>query len=245
MRDLFFYLDAAEHAAGGSLDPRYDLIDVVNDAGRYLTRMHDWNWLERPRYEMQLVSGQQWGALPGDFAAIKSVDSTNNYLRSARVTTVSHLDHLRGNIAAFTLDFYVAIEYPAQNASTENQPGPRLHIYPTPGSGLTDAAAGTITMRYRAGWLAIKDEISVPNVPEDVEGLLIELVRAHGKAYAKGGTALHNDLEAIERSTMVQRLKEHYGRAQTNLGRLQGGIAKPPTPGRQTVWLHDTIDVRS
>lgn len=241
-RTLADYLDVAEQAAGNQLDDRIER-DLINDAGEYLFAMHQWPWARRDDYRIKLVAGQPWVDLPDDFQQWISASAVDRLTHAVHATSLDHIDNLRGGIAVTGVtDWYVALEYPGQPNHTTNAQGARLAIYPEPTS---DDSGSEIRLRYRAGWVPLTDMDQVANIPRGMEMLLIQLVRAFTHGYMReqaGKGSVAQQLEAIEQSAMVDRLKRRYGTDQTNYGELRGGIVRKPGEPRH-YWRTDTITV--
>lgn len=175
--------------------------------------------------------------LPTDFDQLVKVESATSYSRQLILTSASFIETLRGDVTEATLDYYVALEYPAQASSTENAPRARLCLYPT----ATADASNALTVVYRAGWTELSTLSQVPNIPTSFEALLVELVEAIAKARAKS-ESITERVEPIERGGMLKRLKEHDGTAQPHAGMLRNGCV------RERLWspgvarrYHDTI----
>lgn len=177
-------------------------------------------------------------ALPADFDTLVKVESTNNYTRQVILTSLGHIETLRGDITEATLDYYVAIEYPAQPTTTDQQPGARLCLYPTALSASTDA----LSVVYRAGWVELSSNSQVSHVPAEYDALLSELVRAFARARADNSVTLSDALEPIERSTMLNRLKSNDGAVQPHIGPMRNGFVNERFWARgRAPRFHETI----
>lgn len=234
------YIDEVERVFGGSVGGPLSAADMVNDAGRLLVGMYPWPWLHRPSASLNLVAGQAYLTLPADFEQIiGEPTAAQTYLNSVTLTTVDHLEKLRRGIVTSGLDYFGAIEYPTQATNAVNAVGARLAIYPTP----SESAANAIYLNYRAGWVELSANNVVPNIPGLVEPLFTEIVRAVARAQSKN-IGVMDELEAIERSSTLKRLKTHYGQAQPNLGRPRGGRVENVYDGIQSpVRRHTTITI--
>ena len=104
-------IDRAEYWIGGELDARLDNKQVVNEAGRFLFSMHGWQWAVQPSMAVNLVSGQNYAALPGDFRHLISASSSSSWTTPVYQTTPGIIDALRNgnNTSAYEkLGSYVA-----------------------------------------------------------------------------------------------------------------------------------------
>lgn len=214
-------LDQAEHAAGAPLDPRLD--DVVNQAGRYMCAMNPWAFLERPPVELDFVANQNYVLLPDDFDQLVSLDVPVGIQTSVILTSIARILNLRANTWTEPFNYYVALEYPAQESVDEPPPKARLAIFPTPGT----TESGGLHLQYRAGWVDLVDMDDAANTPAKFDALLVQIVRAFALGYSderRGPGSVAQRLEPIESSTMVRRLKENDSLDQQNLGRMDGGM---------------------
>lgn len=176
--------------------------------------------------------------LPADFGLLIDIESTNNHTRQVTLTSLGHLETLRGDIVEATLDYFVALEFPTQTSASAAPPQARLSIYPPPASD----AAGALSLVYRAGWVELSNPSQVANIPPQFDALLVELVRAF--AQARGGISdktLVDLLEPIERSALMDRLKRHDGAVQPRIGPLRHGCVRPMWGGHPVRRYHDTI----
>lgn len=240
-KTLDIYLNHADQAVGSQLDARIQH-DLVNDAGSYLFDMHNWPWAIRDGQKLPLIEGQNYVELPADFQQMIKVTAVDRLVREVYPVSLGTIDELRGTIAAEGVtDWYYAIEWPGQFNTGENAPTARLSLYPTPSS---DTYA-ELRIRYRAGWVPLTKMDQAPNIPSDMEPLLIQLVRAFALGYMdeqRGQGAVTNRLEPIEQSAMLARLKSRYGTVQGNMGYQRGGVTKGPDE-HGYYYRHDQITV--
>ncbi len=219
-RNLAQLVDVIEQALNGVSDPRTAAKDTINEAGRYLCACHAWKFLERPTATGAFVADQEYVALPTDFEQLLGVETYYSTSTTVRAVSRTELDYLRSGPMINSLDSYVAVEYPPQPSATTAQGKPRLAIWPTPNANLAQA----LRITYRAGWVELADNASIPNIPADMEFLLIEVARALAQGRRPGGDTSIVKLDALENSTSMNRLKAKYGQVQGNLGQLQGGV---------------------
>lgn len=221
-RTLADYLDIAEHAAGGQVDAAVRLIDLINDAGRYLIHMHGWAFLERPRALLSLVADQDYVALPADFGQLVAIGNTSDYDWAATsLIPTDQLERLRSAEVYDATHTYLSLQWPTQTSTTANAGAPRLAVFPVP----TENVADRLWLNYLAGWTTLSAMTAVPNLPAGVEPLLVTLVRAfaRGETSGEGAAPL---LEVIERSAMVRSLKASYGMTNPVTAPMTGGITQ-------------------
>lgn len=235
-RTLADYLDIAEHAAGGQVDASIDLTQLVNDAGRYLIQMHDWVFLDRPQTLLSTTQDQAYIDLPSDFDKLKGIGNTatNDYF-PVKILPPDLFERVKADDVSDQLDTYFSLEWPDQTSTTAAQGVPRLAIYPVPSA----TEANRYWLHYLAGWVELSANTAVANIPVPMEHLLISLIRAYARGEAMS-TGPHEELEKIERSTMLQRLKESYGMVNTEPAPMEGGAAQ--MVGTNNHWRrHTTI----
>ena len=59
--------DQVTRVLGEDSDPRFDVDQIINQAGRYLFSMWSWGWRSRPPVTLDLVADQTYVLLPADF----------------------------------------------------------------------------------------------------------------------------------------------------------------------------------
>ena len=104
---------------------------------------------------------------------------------------------------------------------TANAGTPRLAIYPTPSA----SEVGRYWLSYLAVWVKLSSNTDVANIPEGVEHLLVSLIRAYvlGETSGQGP---YEQLEQIERSTMVRHMKQSFGLVNPTPLPMRGGAAE-------------------
>lgn len=215
-------MDMADQAAGGALSERTYPDEVINDAGRYLVTMHDWAFLNRPSVELALVNNQPWIELPKDCAQVMAVESSTQIQTEVTLTTQDHIDYLRSALLSSSYFFWVAVTFRGQRKRDQAAPGLRLEVYPTPG----ESSIGELRLSYRAGWMPLIELDQRPNIPDDVEPLLVQLVRLFALGYEdeqQGQGSVAERLKGIRESPIFLDLARRYGMSQWNLGKHKGG----------------------
>lgn len=164
-----------EHALGGPLVGISNR-RVLDEAGRKLYAMNDWNFLKRASTTISLVSDQSYVELPDDFGEILAINYENGTATTVVQTTITQIAKYRSVLAPIAgHNLFVAVTYVADGSGV---PIARLEVYPTPGS------ASDLDLFYRAGWvdLASSDQTFVP-IPPWMEALYIQVVRATAWGY--------------------------------------------------------------
>lgn len=217
-----YYLGQIRAASGGRIDDRTDGFELLNDAGHYLTNMHDWGWLARPPANLNFVASQEYVTLPSDFGNMLSIEVPNSLQTTVQEETLERILYLRGSSLNDPFRYHVAVVFPTQTSVTVAPGNPRLEIWPTPGSNESNA----LRISYRAGWTVLTAVNSVPNIPVDVEPLFIQIVRAFGAAAGNPSINLNDLLTKIEMGPITRGLKSNYGVVQGSLGMTQAGIVQ-------------------
>ncbi len=175
-----------EDALGGplvNLDPH----DVLNEAGRVLLSLREWNWAKRPPTGLAFVAAQTWIALPADFGSIVSLTPANGLARAVQQTTSLEVQRYRSLLSMVpSYVYFVAVAH-APEAVT-GIPKPRLEVYPTPGAN----EAGALQLVYRARWVDLsEDQDDLVPVPDWIESLYVQLVRATAWGYLENDMGMH------------------------------------------------------
>lgn len=166
-----------EHALGGPLVGISNR-RILDEAGRKLYGLNDWNFLKRPSTTLGLTSGQAYISLPADFGELVTLEYTSGSSNRVLQTTLSEIARYRSVLAA--IPGYILFAAILYSTNANGVPVARLEIHPTPQA--TDATA--LTMFYRATWsdLANTDQTFIP-VPPWMESLYIQMVRATAWGY--------------------------------------------------------------
>jgi len=99
-------------------------------------------------------------------------------------------------------------------------PRPRLDIWPTPTS---DATAG-IRVYYRSGWSALDGDNDLVGVPDYIESLYLQIVRAFARGYERESEAdVSERLVAVVRGPLFLAARQRDMESQPTLGPLSNG----------------------
>lgn len=166
-----------EHALGGPLVGISNR-RVLDEAGRKLYGLNDWNFLKRRSTTLTLTSGQPYIELASDFGEIVTIEYTSGSSNRVMQTTLSEIARYRSVLAAIPgYILFVCVNFlPDANGV----PQPILEVHPVP----QQTTAAALTMFYRARWvdLASSDATYIP-VPTWMESLYIQVVRATAWGY--------------------------------------------------------------
>jgi len=168
---------------------------------------------------LNAVADQSWIALPMDFGLGEILGLvTSEMTTSVNLVTADTVQHHRKNSAQSPHSYWAGVVFPAQESLQEPLGNPRLEIYPTPTSDTDDF----MKLSYRAGWVRLgPQQATNANVPHSFDNMLVQFVRAFARYYASGD---RSDIEAIEQSRQLGRLKRADTLIEPHLGRIRGGI---------------------
>lgn len=209
-----------KHALGRDPDPDLNPIEIVNMAGQHLAGMFEWSWLERPAVELDLVAGQTYVDLPLDFGKAISVQVNSIVSKFTWTTLGSILRNRATNLNVSGLQYWGAIEYSAPSSTVA--PIPRLAIWPTPSSNVTDG----LLLYYRAKWAGVTNDSYLVPVPDFVEPLMLELIRAFAIGWEESDTGSVGALVAqIETGPIALAAMTNDQGTQWDFGKVENGAA--------------------
>jgi hypothetical protein len=218
-------VDHIRHTLGNALPSQtIDPMTVINQAGQFLCTMHEWKWLERQSAYIGFTSGQSYSTCPSDLRDVISIQFTQGLVNRVRITSINEISRLRShNIGVGLAMTWVALVSRAN--PTGGAPIPILELYPTPVS--TDNQA--LTIYYRSGWTPPLnlDESSQINIPEYLEPLYIQILRAFARGYEEEDQAsLDTRLQALYTGVLFLTCAERDGMIQHQYGPpLQTGLS--------------------
>lgn len=162
--------------------------------------------------------------LPSDFRKVLSIVPTEGLVSSFTFTNMASIAAMRANgINVSGLVYWGAITYGRNRATTGGQPVPRLEIYPTTQTSVSNA----LKLNYVAGWQTLTSDSVVVEIPDFVDNLYIQLVRSFARAYAQEDTAqLDVRLSVIHKGPLYKAAIDRDGEVQGNMGQMLGGAAQ-------------------
>lgn len=164
--------------------------------------------------------------LPADFRDIVSLQPTQGLVNSVTLTSLDYINQLRTNeIAVGNFAYWAAIVWGRNATTSGGKPVARLELYPTPSAN----AANEFTLFYRAGWTNLSaDDFSI-GIPDFLNSVYIQAVRAIARGYEeedeKAGTVFDR-LQRIRISLEFQDAQRRDGHAQASLGQMMGGAVQ-------------------
>jgi hypothetical protein len=217
------FISLMRHGLGKTPDPRHNLWQTFNRAGRTLVNMHDWTWRRRGPIDFPVVAETRFFELPLDWGHLIScnVDNTTsaNYFR-VELASVEFIQQLyQHRLPLGDVGFYIA--FPGSQPQRSKDEGPRkvAHFYPEP----TEDGNPTLRILYNQAWVEIEenDNDAVPNIPEDFEDTLILMARVKAWRLEYSNPSGEEDLLANE----LEILRTEDGRFQPNIGHILGGAS--------------------
>jgi len=148
---------------------------ILNNAGRYMYSMHAWNWRQRFQ-DVAWVAGQSYVDLTGGSDIEIAHGEANSLTETFSFPSQQELARLRGdNLTPVGFHTWGVLR------RVDDQANLRIELHPTP----TAAKASALTIWYREGWTAATEgtDGTVPDMPDYMEGLLMEVVRAFALGY--------------------------------------------------------------
>ena len=112
-------------------------------------------------------------------------------------------------------------------------PLPRLDIWPEPG---TSEAVG-LRVYYRSGWMRVTGDNVMLRLPEWLEALYLQVVRAFARGYERESDAgADQRIAAIAEGPLMAAAKLRDSEMLPNIGPLQGGALLRTRVGEDPVW---------
>ena len=177
------------HTLGGELSPDIDLLAVINEAGHYMASMHPWRWLEAAETLGTITSGSTTD-LPTDFVELISYTPRGSDSRvtgsKAYLVSPHELEDMRNASGTLPLNTtYFAVVHTTSGATSTVAPYPVIDVY-------ANGTTPTIKIRYRRGWTKINNDGDTFLVPDWVEPLYLQCVRAYARGYEEEDVASMN-----------------------------------------------------
>lgn len=216
------YVDLMAHKIGKTPDPRHDLWDTLNDAGRHLFLEAPFLWRGEPSRSIPAVAGQNYVLLPDDFHSIMHVTCTPTSLWPVQEVSLDFIMDMRRGatpLASVMGGMCISVQSYSTQATADSQPVERMELYPTP----TADGNPTFLLSYKRTWreLAAADSSAVPNIPTEAENALVCLSRAMACARENEPDMAAGEF-ALYQQALTILLKSDAAR-QVQFGRIRGG----------------------
>lgn len=133
--------------------------------------------------------------------------------------------------------------YPVLSSQPDQSqvPVPVYELYPTP----TADEADTLRLFYLSGWTEVTSDTEIMPIPQEVETLYLELVRAFARGYELSGTdrdtaSIEEELIKVEQSSIYAHAARFDARKQRTIGRLRNGAIQS-SRGYVSTNLRDSL----
>lgn len=170
-------LNEIDHELGGPL-AGIEAIPILNEAGRILCGIRDWNFMVRPPVTLAGTIDDTFLTLPSDFRKIFTIEYTNGLTAKVIQSTLPQIAIYRSQLTA--APGYLLYVATAWAPDANGVPKVRLEIFPK----LTVTDPALLTMFYYGNFpnIPADDQGFVP-VPEFMEGIYKRVVRAVAAGY--------------------------------------------------------------
>lgn len=207
---------------GGTPGGITSTLQLVNMAGRALTRMTAWRWLEGAEVDLDVVADQGYVVLPANFSKPISLVQASARGEIEWITREEMVAR-RQRLAPRTSDtgcVYVAVSTAAGSGSTP--PTARLEIDPPRAT----SATAYFKLVYKAKWIDLSDESDYVQVPDWCEDLYIAILQAYARGFLREEDGTFDLRMAALRGgqTFKDAIREDKSK-QTSWGPIRGSIA--------------------
>jgi len=208
--------DLVLHGLGFTPDPRHNVIDTINRAGRSLVAEHSWWWRSMRPVRVTLQNGEI--LLPDDFLELVSLTNTVGSMYTPQPATIQEVMRLRQSRTVVSdPTFLYALS--VSGSGPGGAPRPMLLAAPV------NAAPAELDLMYVAAWADIP--------PTADNGYLLAIVPEAESALVYGARV---EAGLIENQTVtpelekyraeVSRLKAQDASRQVNHGPMSGGAGR-------------------
>lgn len=212
---------------GADLPADLDVVRLVNNAGRFLTTLHRWEFLTRYG-TVTRVDDQQYATMPTDFERLRAVPEWGDLV--LELVDPQRLLDVRndGGAVAPPDNRYLCAVFPTW-PTAGGEVTYQLHFWPTPEVESGDEA--DIGIYYQAKWRAVTDDDETNNhvvtMPDHLEGLFEELLRIYARGIEEEDVAgLDERLTRFAAGIMVRKAIEVDGSVQPSMGPIRNGAVQ-------------------
>jgi hypothetical protein len=169
--------------------------------------------------------------LPDDVRDVIAIKGTGSNRYAVTLTSLAEVLRVREDSGTNDAHWYAAISY------VGSPPTPILEIAPGAGSNVT----GALRMFYRARWARLSSDSATVDVPEFLEALLTQIVRAFARGYVREDQAsLSMRLAEIQAGPIFMAAVKSDGAIQPYFGTLRNGIDRWRTRSESSNWRETT-----
>lgn len=173
--------------------------------------------------------------LPEDFGSHVELFGTRSFLRYAYSASLTELmDNETNQLVAASFSSGYAIEW--AQAAEKAQPVATLKVWPEPSASTWDE----LSLVYRRGWLELTSDDDIVSIPDWLENLYIQYVRAFAAGYEDGTSplqrvaALDSAIASVETGHIYARAKRHDENMQPTYGPPRN-LAIRPSSGNESI----------
>ena len=209
--------DAAKHAVGkpGGFDTGNSASNCANLALDYLINAHPWSWrLESTT--LNLVSGQNYVALPTDFSEIVYLRGGTSTSTAVIPTTLDRIFQMRQQAVSSSSTFIHYAVTQTDQANGTSLATYQIDIYPTPSASTTAA----MQLGYMKQIAQFTGGTQVANIPGHMQGTLWWLTRGYAEITENNQPGL-NWQQAMQD---IEQRKKRDAQTQPVVGRLRGTV---------------------
>lgn len=210
-----------DHALGGGapVTPGTQ-VQIINEAGRQLVLAHRWKFLERPPVYLSFTAAQEYINLPSDLWQVESAAGLWTQIWGFALTSFQAIATMRQSTIVPPAMYFGAVVHPGQSSATTSPPVPRLELYPTPPTSISNV----LLMFYRAGWTEMSGASDIANIPLYAESLLIALCRAVAQGYEEDAVAdVSSRVQHVLDGPLFKRTVDADGAIQPTVGMIANG----------------------
>jgi hypothetical protein len=202
--------------SGGEFPASVDELGLVNEAGEWLISAHDWAWTTSRIMQLSTKAGQDYLALPSDFAGDIATERTNALNSRFCMVSMHDLLNMRSrSVINSTLSFYGAVGYADEPGGGE--PSLRILLWPTPQA--TEVNAFQVV--YSSRWRPVGEASDLLTLPSYLITLYREVLVhiTRGVLEEDQGTAAVR-LQGLMSSDLFKAAVKADARVQTDYGQM-------------------------
>lgn len=206
-----------DHTLGGEPADGASYSRIINGAGKSFLAAHSWCWASDRETTVTATAGDEYVALPSDFAGVTRVYVAGSYYEEVQMVPSGEFLDWKQRASGVTTPYpYIGtIDY---RTDTIEGYKPWLRLYPAP------TAADTYTLLYDARWADVNDDTDLVPIPTFLEYIFEEWVRAYARGLdEEDAVPLMDRLAALKASEMFMDACRRDGEST--------GTAIPPNDG--------------
>lgn len=217
------HIDYALNSAG--VDPLIGgHMAMINRAGRVMSGMRNWAYLRRIA-ELDLVAGEYDVDMPSDFVKLEAQESSETIVGAVSLVGMQELLRLRANVASGSGNNYRGAIFAKDNAATNG--GPPTYVLKLDRPVVT-AQSNAFTIVYYTGWQSVSEDTNEIKIPEFMDELFLQVLRAYVQDYAfenmngKNYRSLDERMRGIYRGVIFEAACRD-DQPQDEFGAIEGG----------------------